>query len=43
MPERKWAMISSGATFEALVTTLVFFEDSEASLFGRRVWMAARM
>lgn len=36
MAERKWGAISSGATFEALATTLVFFEDPKAALFGRR-------
>ncbi|MCU0691190.1 MAG: ATP-binding protein, partial [Polyangiaceae bacterium] len=36
MPERKWGAISSGATFESLATTVVFFEDPGASLFGRR-------
>jgi hypothetical protein len=36
MTERKWGAISSGATFEALATTLVFFEDAKAVLFGRR-------
>src|SRR3569623_1942515 len=36
MAERKWGAISSGATFEALATTIVFFEDSQAALFGRR-------
>lgn len=36
MAERKWGAISSGATFEALATTIVFFEDPKATLFGRR-------
>ncbi len=36
MAERKWGAITSGATFEALATTVVFFEDAKASLFGRR-------
>lgn len=36
MAERNWSAITSGATFEALATTIVFFEDSGASLFGRR-------
>jgi len=36
MAERKWGAIASGATFEALATTVVFFEDPKASLFGRR-------
>ncbi|HUJ16554.1 MAG TPA: hypothetical protein VL197_01030 [Nitrospirota bacterium] len=36
MTKRKWGLITSGATFEALVTTLIFFEDPKAALFGRR-------
>ncbi len=36
MAERKWSGISNGATFESLATTVVFFEDPGASLFGRR-------
>jgi hypothetical protein len=36
MVDRKWGAISSGATFETLVTTLVFFEHPDAALFGRR-------
>ncbi len=36
MAERKWGAITSGATFESLATTIVFFEDPRASLFGRR-------
>lgn len=36
MAERKWGAITSGATFESLATTIVFFEDPKASLFGRR-------
>jgi hypothetical protein len=36
MPERNWGRITDGATFEALATTLVFFEDARAALFGRR-------
>lgn len=36
MAERKWGAITNGATFESLATTIVFFEDSKASLFGRR-------
>lgn len=36
MAERKWGAIASGATFESLATTIVFFEDPKASLFGRR-------
>lgn len=36
MANRSWSFITSGETFEALATTLVFFEDSKAALFGRR-------
>ncbi len=36
MPNRNWGQICTGATFESLATTLVFFEDAGASLFGRR-------
>lgn len=36
MAEPKWGAITSGATFESLATTIVFFEDPKASLFGRR-------
>jgi hypothetical protein len=36
MADRKWGAIASGATFEALATTIVFFEDPKAALFGRR-------
>lgn len=36
MAERNWGQIASGATFEALATTLIFFEDAGAALFGRR-------
>src|SRR6266542_7065002 len=36
MAERKWGTITSGVTFESLATTIVFFEDPKASLFGRR-------
>ncbi len=36
MAERKWAFITSGATFEALATTIVYFEDPKAALLGRR-------
>lgn len=36
MAERSWGLITSGAAFEALATTLVFFEDQSAALFGRR-------
>lgn len=34
--DRNWGLIRSGATFEALATTLVFFKDPRAVLFGRR-------
>ena len=36
MSNRNWGPISSGVTFESLATTLVFFEDAGAALFGRR-------
>ncbi len=36
MGNRNWAMINSGATFEALAGRLVFFEDPKAAIFGRR-------
>ncbi|WP_395838832.1 hypothetical protein [Cystobacter fuscus] len=36
MAERKWGAITSGVTFESLATTVVFFEDPNAALFGRR-------
>ena len=36
MPDRNWGQIPTGATFESLATTLVFFEDPGAALFGRR-------
>lgn len=36
MTERVWGQIIDGATFEALVTTLVCFEDPSAILLGRR-------
>jgi len=36
MRDRNWGVITSGATFEALAATLVFFEDPKAVLFGRR-------
>ncbi|NOK12155.1 ATP-binding protein [Corallococcus exercitus] len=36
MAERKWGSITSGANFEALATTIVYFEDPKAALFGRR-------
>jgi hypothetical protein len=36
MAEPKWALITSGETFEALASTIVFFEDAQAVLFGRR-------
>jgi hypothetical protein len=35
MAERKWGAITDGARFEALVSTIIFFEDAKASLFGR--------
>lgn len=35
MAHRNWGHITSGVTFESLATTLVFFEDSGAALFGR--------
>lgn len=34
MDERNWGLITSDATFQGLMTTLVFFEDPGASLFG---------
>jgi hypothetical protein len=34
--DRKWALITTGEAFEALATTLIFFEDPGAALFGRR-------
>lgn len=36
MSDRNWGCISSGATFESLATTLIFFEDAGAALFGRQ-------
>lgn len=36
MAELQWNLITDGATFEALVTALIFFEDPKARLFGRR-------
>lgn len=36
MADRNWGTITRGETFEALVTTIVFFEDPRAALFGRR-------
>ena len=36
MANRNWGQITNGAMFESLVTTLLFFEDSKAALFGRR-------
>ena len=36
MAERNWGLIKSGATFETLATTIIFFEDQKAALFGRR-------
>jgi hypothetical protein len=32
---KKWGLITSGATFQSLACTLIFFEDSKAALFGR--------
>lgn len=31
-----WGLITSGETFESLVTTLIYFNDPAAALFGRR-------
>lgn len=31
---RKWGLIVSGATFQALASTLLFFQDAKAVLFG---------
>ena len=36
MANRNWGDIANGATFESLVKTLLFFDDSGAELFGRR-------
>lgn len=36
MSEHKWALVTDGEAFEALATTLIFFEDPDAALFGRR-------
>ena len=36
MANRNWNLITNGATFEALATTLIFFEDPKTALFGRR-------
>lgn len=36
MAERKWGAITNGATFESLATTIVFFKEPKASLFGQR-------
>jgi hypothetical protein len=33
--ERDWSKIGSGSAFEGLVTTIIYFEDPTASLFGR--------
>jgi hypothetical protein len=38
MPERNWGRITDGATFEALATTLVFFEDAQLCLVDRKRW-----
>ena len=35
MANRNWGQITNGATFESLATTLLFFEDPRAALFGR--------
>lgn len=35
MAERTWGAITSGATFQSLVTTILFFEDPKAALFVR--------
>ena len=35
MANRNWGRITNGATFESLATTLLFFEDPGAALFGR--------
>lgn len=32
---KKWGLITSGATFQSLACTLIFFEDPNAALFGR--------
>jgi hypothetical protein len=36
MDNNIWGYIASGETFEAMVTTLISFEDPKAALFGRR-------
>lgn len=36
MCRRNWGLITFGSTFEALATTIIFFEDPKAALFGRR-------
>ncbi|MCC6999915.1 MAG: ATP-binding protein [Deltaproteobacteria bacterium] len=36
MSEPRWGVIAGASTFESLVTTLVYFEDANAKLFGRR-------
>ncbi len=36
MANRNWGRITNGAMFESLATTLLFFEDPGAALFGRR-------
>ena len=36
MANRNWGRITNGTMFESLVTTLLFFEDPGAALFGRR-------
>lgn len=35
MAERNWGAITSGTTFQSLVTTILFFEDPKAALFVR--------
>ena len=35
MPDRNWANIANGSEFEALATTLIFFENPGVKLFGR--------
>ena len=32
---RKWGLITTGATFQALASTIIFFDDPRAALFGR--------
>ena len=35
MSDRNWGLIRTGATFEGMVGTLLFFHDPGAALFGR--------